>query len=68
MYLMFKAGSNDTMLTHFNKHYKEERSFRVFEPENMQTLMESKGMEVLQMEKALDNNWIPYCCLIMKKK
>ena len=33
LYLMFKAGANDQILTHFNAFYGEIRSFRVFEPE-----------------------------------
>lgn len=32
MYLMYKAGTHDSLLTHFNAYYKQERTFRVFAP------------------------------------
>lgn len=34
-YLMYKAGAHDTILTHFNSYYQQERSFRVFAPTNV---------------------------------
>ena len=62
-YLMFKSGSHNTLLTHFNSYYNEERTFRVFEAEKLQF----KG-EVLSQENLLDSNYIPYTKIIYRKE
>lgn len=66
-YLMFKAGTNDTLLTHHNKYYNEERQFRVFEPNNIEQVVKQFNMTVKEEERALDNNWIPYSKMIIEK-
>jgi len=66
-YLMFKSGTNDTDLTHTNAYYNEVRTFRVFHPTNVVELCQKNGLKVLSLEKLLDDNWIPYCCLILEK-
>lgn len=66
--LMFKAGSNDTLLTHFNDYYKEVRTFRVFHPDNVKKLCSKYSLQVLEEEELLDSNFIPYCCLTLKKE
>lgn len=63
-YLMFKAGANDTNLTHHNNYYGEERTFRVFHPDNVISLCKKYGFGVVSTEKLIDGNWLPYCCLI----
>lgn len=67
-YLMYKAGSHDSMLTHFNSYYNQERSFRVFAPEKVNPLLNKYGLEVIQEEKAMDSNWVPYVNVIAVKK
>lgn len=64
-YLMFKAGTNDTLLTHHNSYYNEERTFRVFDPINVLNL--SKDFFLLSSETLLEDNWIPYSCCIFEK-
>lgn len=66
-YLMFKTGTNDTNLTHFNSYYSEERTFRVFEPKNVTELCKRNDLEMVKTETLLDDNWIPYSCIIFKK-
>ena len=61
-YLMFKSGSNNTLLTHFNSYYKEERTFRVFEADKLKF----EG-EVVSQENLLDSNYIPYTKIIYRK-
>ena len=61
-YLMFKSGSNNTLLTHFNSYYNEERTFRVFEADKLQF----QG-EVVSQENLLDSNYIPYTKIIYRK-
>ena len=61
-YLMFKTGSNNTLLTHFNSYYNEERTFRVFEANKLQF----KG-EIVSQENLLDSNYIPYTKIIYRK-
>lgn len=61
-YLMFKSGTHNTLLTHFNSYYNEERTFRVFES----TKLEFHG-EILSEENLLDSNWIPYTRIIYRK-
>lgn len=60
-YLMFKSGSHDTNLVHFNKYYNEERTFRVFEPSNIIKLFDCT---VEESENLLDDNWIPYSKIV----
>ena len=67
LYLMFKVGSNDTDLTHFNSYYNEQRTFRVFHPDNVVALGNKYNLVIDSQEKLVDSNWIPYCCLIFKK-
>jgi len=66
-YLMFKSGTNDTLFTHFNDYYKEERSFRVFHPTNITNLCNNIGFKLKEKEILLDDNWIPYTLLIFIK-
>ena len=68
LFLMFKAGSNDTLLNHFNTHYGEQRSFRVFEPRYVLDLCRRHGLESVSQDILLDENWIPYCCLVFRKE
>ena len=62
-YIMFKSGTHNTLLTHFNSYYNEERTFRVFEAEKLQF----KG-QVLSRENLLDSNYIPYTKIIYRKE
>lgn len=64
---MFKAGTNDTDLTHFNKYYKEIRTFRVFHPKNIKELCRKFNLFVVQEDNLLDENYIPYVLLIFQK-
>ncbi|ARF09980.1 methyltransferase [Indivirus ILV1] len=66
-YLMFKAGTNDTDLTHTNSFYNEVRTFRVFNPEDVINLCQKYNLKLLSKETLLDDNWIPYSCLIFEK-
>ena len=66
-YLMFKAGTNDTILEHTNGYYGLRRSFRVFDPEIIIDLCKRNNLTVLTKELLLDDNWIPYCCLTFSK-
>jgi SAM-dependent methyltransferase len=66
-YLMFKAGTNDTTLTHFNNYYRQKRKFRVYSPENIVNLCQTNNLTLMSSEKLVDDNWIPYCCLIFIK-
>lgn len=61
-YLMYKVGTNDTILTHHNSHYDEERSFRVFCPKDVQKLAASLSFLLVRSEYLLDDNHIPYSC------
>ena len=65
-YLMFKVGTNDTILTHHNEYYNEERSFRVFSFKSIVSLA-TKFFELESSEYLLDDNHIPYCCIIFEK-
>ena len=67
LYLMFKAGTNDTDLSHFNSYYQEQRTFRVFHPDNVIDLGKQNNLKVISKENLLDSNWIPYCCIIFQK-
>ena len=67
-YLMFKTGTNDTNLTHFNKVYQEERTFRVFDPKNVIDLCFNNAFVKESNENLLDDNWIPYSCIVFKKE
>ncbi len=67
-YLMFKCGTHDTVLTHTNSYYREERSFRVFSPEVVQKSLERLGFLISESEILMDDNWIPYCCIVAVKK
>lgn len=67
IYIMFKAGTNDTDLTHFNSYYKEQRTFRVFHPANVVSLGQKYNLHVMSQEKLVDSNWIPYCYLVFEK-
>lgn len=68
LYLMFKIGNNDTILSHYNGYYREKRKFRVYEPDKVSVLCARYGLFEKQREIFLDDNWIPYCCLIVQKK
>ena len=67
-FLLFKSGNNDTLLTRFNGHYKEQRTFRVYHPDDVTELLNKLGLEVEEKELYVDNNWIPYTQLILRKK
>jgi SAM-dependent methyltransferase len=66
-YLMFKSGTNDTDLTHTNAVYNEVRTFRVFHPKDVISLCEKNQLKLISSETLLDDNWIPYSCLIFDK-
>ena len=66
-YLMFKAGSNDTLFTHYNKIYNENREFRVFDPESVKLIAIYCSLKEDSRELSLDDNWIPYCRMIFTK-
>jgi SAM-dependent methyltransferase len=66
-YLMFKSGTNDTNLTHTNSIYNEVRTFRVFHPRDVEHMCQRHGLRILSSETLLDDNWIPYSCLIFSK-
>lgn len=66
-YLMFKAGTNDTTLTHYNEYYNEMRTFRVFHPINIIDMCKTYGLITKDIKKLIDENWIPYCCIIFTK-
>ncbi len=68
LFLMFKAGVNDTLLTHYNEVYNEIREFRVFHPDNMQELVKNINLRVMSCETLLDDNWIPYSCMVLEKQ
>ena len=59
---MFKSGTHNTLLTHFNSYYNEERTFRVFDPSKLKFQGENVSEENL-----LDSNWIPYTKIIYRK-
>jgi SAM-dependent methyltransferase len=67
IFLMFKAGANNTVLTHYNEYYKETRNFRVFDPADVQTLAQLIKLRVVSSELLMDENWIPYCCMVLEK-
>lgn len=66
LYLMFKIGTNNTILTHFNEYYKEERSFRVFSKDYIINMLVDSFF-LLTSEYLLDENCIPYCLCIFSK-
>ena len=63
-YLMFKIGTHDTTFTYFNDYYKQERTFRVFSPSSVQQICD---LYTLSEELLLDDNFIPYCKMILQK-
>jgi ubiquinone/menaquinone biosynthesis C-methylase UbiE len=65
LFLMFKAGTNDSLLTHLNGYYKETRTFRVFEPKMVEAVCAEYGLHAVSTEKFVDSNWIPYCCMTL---
>lgn len=67
LFMMFKAGTNDSLLTHFNGYYQETRTFRVFEPKMVEALCKKYGLHTVSIEKFVDDNWIPYCCMVLIK-
>jgi len=67
LFLMFKAGANDTILTHYNEFYKETRNFRVFDPKVVSGLATLIKTRVVSSDILLDDNWIPYCCMVLEK-
>jgi SAM-dependent methyltransferase len=67
LYLMFKAGTNNTLFTHFNNYYSEERTFRVFHPDDIISLGVKNHLTNISKNLLLDDNWIPYSCLIFLK-
>ena len=64
LYLMYKVGTNDTILTHHNSYYDEDRSFRVFSPSAVHKCTE---LTLLRSEYLLDDNYIPYNLDIYQK-
>jgi len=66
-YLMFKAGTHNTLLTHFNSYYSEERTFRVFEGNKISEICETLNLQLDSSENLLDDNWIPYTKMIFIK-
>ena len=66
--LIFKCGSNDSLLIHFNEYYKEQRTFRVYNPQSVIELGTKMGLMVEQNELFMDDNWIPYTQLVFRKK
>lgn len=62
-YLMFKVGTNDTDLVHTNSYYNEQRTFRVFHPNNVTELLEKNKFTIRTIKHLLDDNYIPYCCI-----
>lgn len=67
LFLIFKAGTNDSELTHFNQYYQEQRTFRVFHPDQVMELANKYQLTVVTLDTLLDNNWIPYCSIIFTK-
>ena len=67
MFFLYKAGSNDTVLTHYNETYKGYRTLRVFNPTIVSELLSENGLSIDSEEKLVDNNWIPYSCCILTK-
>ena len=57
-YLMYKVGTHDTLLTHHNSYYDQERTFRVFSPTKVQEIL--KELSLIKSEYLLDDNYIPY--------
>lgn len=64
-YLMFKVGTNDTCFTHYNEYYGEERTFRVFSLHGILDIC--SFFHVISSEYLLDENHIPYCCIVFQK-
>jgi len=68
LFLMFKAGTNDTTFTHFNDYYKQQRTFRVFDPANVAAEAGKYNLlTVKPIELLMDDNWVPYCCMVFQK-
>lgn len=67
-YLMFKCGTHDTVLTHTNSYYNEERSFRVFCPAVVEKILTQIGFFVYERDIFMDSNWIPYCRIVAVKE
>ena len=65
--LTFKAGSNDTLLTHYNHYYSTNRTFRVFDPNNVISLCEQLSLKIESEKLYMDDNWIPYCSLVCER-
>ena len=64
LYLMYKVGTHDTLLTHYNSYYNQERTFRVFSPTQVD---ESTDLKLIKSEYLLDENYIPYSCDLYQK-
>lgn len=47
LYLMYKAGTHDSLLTHFNGYYRQERTFRVYSPESVNELLNKHGLKIM---------------------
>ena len=67
-YMMFKVGTHDTLFTHWNNYYSEERTFRVFSPASMVELAEKYDLDVVNKDLLVDDNWIIYCCLVFQRE
>lgn len=67
MFFLYKAGANDSLLTHYNETYKQNRTLRVFDPKVMKEVLEQNGFQIDSEEKLVDNVWIPYSCCILTK-
>ena len=66
LFLMFKVGTHDTLLTHTNSYYKEERTFRVFDPSKVKELYRKYNMNCEFKYYFVDENWLVYCCMILR--
>ncbi|MBA3284293.1 MAG: class I SAM-dependent methyltransferase [Nitrosopumilus sp.] len=66
LYLMYKVGTHDTLLTHHNSYYDQERTFRVFSPNKVHQILEE--LSLIKSEYLLDDNYIPYSSDIYFKR
>lgn len=66
LFFMFKSGTNDTLLTHHNSYYGEDRTFRVFHPQNIQDYVEKNNFRIIYQDNLLDDNFIPYSCFVLE--
>ena len=67
MLLIYKAGVHDTLMTHFNPHYKYERTFRMFDPRKVEVLLKDLNFEVMNNELFSDGYFVSYSSQLVKK-